>query len=101
MSIMPVRVVSMGVMLMPVISVTLISVTVIIMAVSTMPMPTVTVVVVDRLFWKLAETSKCTGQLSRPAEQRNTREHCHIDKFANVVTDRKAEHEMFATHRRC
>ena len=76
----------------------MITVTMIIMA---MPaVPTMPMVIIFWLFRKLTEFSKCTGQLSRPAEQSDTSEHRYIDKLADVVADREAEHEVLATHRR-
>ena len=58
------------------------------MIIMAMPaVPTMSMVIIFWLFRKLTEFSKCTGQLSRPAEQSDTREHRYIDKLADVVTD--------------
>ena len=86
MRIVPVRIVP--VRIVPVRIMTLCIVPAVPMVIMAMPaVTTMSMMIIFRLFRKLTESSKRTGHLSRPAEQSNTREHRHINKLANIVTD--------------
>ena len=85
--IMPMRVMTVAMIIVP-------AMTMSIVAVAAM-----TVVIIGRLFWNLTETSKGTGQLSRPAQQCNTSQHRHVNEFTNVIADRQSKHHMFSIDR--
>jgi len=88
MSIMPVCIMAMRLMTVAMIIMTIVAVA------------AMSVVIISQLFWKLTETSKSTGQLSRPAQQSDTGQHRHVNELTNVIADRQTKHHMFRIDRR-
>ena len=94
--------VTMSIMAVTIVPMRVMTVAMIIVATMTMSIvsvATMTMVIISRLFWKLTETSKGTGQLSRPAQQSDTSQHRYIDELTHIVADRQPKHHVFVIHR--
>ena len=96
-TIVPMRVMTVAMIIVSAMTMAIVSVAT--MTMSIVSMPTMTMVIVSRLFWKLTETSKGTGQLSRPAQQSDTSQHRYIDELTHIVADRQPKHHVFVIHR--